>query len=212
MERIRQLRQAWQLASEHDSRLALYVFGAGGLVLAVLVGLGAATGLWWLYIVGVLLAMTTMLMVFGRRAQTAQYGQIEGQPGAAAAVLNVMRGQWFVTPAVAFTKKQDMIHRVLGRCGVVLVGEGDHGRVRQLLDKESRRLTKLLGSEVPVHTMVAGNGDDEVPLRRLQVELNRFKRVLGKTEVPRLERKLKPMDKGLPIPQGYLPNPGKKMR
>ena len=212
MERIRQLRQAWSATAEHDPRLPVFVLGTGGLVLAVFIGLGVATGMWWLYIVGVLLALTGMLIMFGRRAQSAQYSAIEGQPGAAAAVLNVMRGQWFVTPAVAFTKKQDMVHRVLGRCGIVLVGEGDHTRVRQLLDKEEKRLSRIMGSEVPIHTIVAGNGEDEVPINKLQFQLNKFKRVLPKTEVPRLDRKLKPMDKGVPMPKGYIPNPGKKMR
>jgi hypothetical protein len=35
-----------------------------------------------------------------------------------------MRGDWRVTPAVGFTREQDLVHRVLGKPGVILVAEG----------------------------------------------------------------------------------------
>jgi hypothetical protein len=36
---------------------------------------------------------------------------VEGQLGAAAAILNNMRGDWRVTPAIGFTRDQDLVHR-----------------------------------------------------------------------------------------------------
>ena len=60
---------------------------------------------------GVLAAM----IVFGRRAQGSAYRQVEGQPGAAAWVLEGMRGDWRVTSGVAGTAQLDAVHRVLGR-------------------------------------------------------------------------------------------------
>jgi hypothetical protein len=210
-ERIRQLRQAWQMTSEADPRMPLWVLGSGGATLAVFVVVGIlAGGVFW-YVVGVLLALTVMLVIFGRRTQAAQYAQIEGRPGAAAAVLETMRGQWFVSPAIAFSKKQDLVHRVVGRCGIVLVGEGSPARVKQLIGKEKTRLSRVAG-DISIHTLIVGDGEKQVPLDRLQVEMNKFKRELKKTEVPRLERKLKPLDRDLPVPKGYMPNPGKKMR
>ena len=209
-ERIAQLRQAWQLTAAQDPRLTLLVAGPALGTLAVFVVLGILFGWYW-WIVGVLLALTVAMIMFGRRAQSAQYAQIEGQPGAAAAVLNVMRGQWFVTPAVAFNKKQDLVHRVVGRCGIVLVGEGNPNGVKQLLAQERKRLGRISG-DVSIHTMVVGNGEKQVSLDRLQVAMNKLPRELKKTEVPKLERRLKPMDRDLPMPKGYMPNPGKKMR
>lgn len=209
-ERIAQLRQAWEATSQHDPRLTLVVVGPAVATLVAFVVLGVLTT--WIWIpVGVLAALTVALIMFGRRAQSAQYSAIEGQPGAAAAVLNVMRGQWFVNPAVAFNKKQDMVHRVLGRCGIVLVGEGNPNGVKQLLAQERKRLKRISG-DVPIHTIVVGEGEGQTSIHRLQVALTKLPRELKKTEVPKLERRLKPMDRDLPMPKGYMPNPGKKMR
>lgn len=212
-DRIDQLRRTWQVTHENDPRLPLWVFGPAGVVLVAFVVLGIVLGGWWWYVLGVLVAVTVGLALFGRRAQSAQFTAIEGQPGAAAAVLNVMRGQWFVSPAVAFSKKQDLVHRVVGRCGIVLVGEGSSpARVKQLVAKERTRLARFAG-DVPLHTVIVGNGDaGTVTLDRLQVALTKLPRELSKTEVPKLERKLKPMDRDVPLPKGYIPNPGKKMR
>jgi hypothetical protein len=79
------------------------------------------------------------------------------------------------------------------------------------MSKEKTRLTRIAG-DVSIHTMIVGEGDKQVSLQRLQVAMNKLSRELKKTEVPKLERKLKPLDRDLPIPKGYLPNPGKKMR
>ncbi len=211
-DRLSQLAQAWRQTAQSDPRMPLRVGLAAGGTLVLFVVLGIVTGWWFLHIVGVLAALTVAIIVFGRGVQNAQFTQIEGQPGAAAAVLNVMRGQWFVQPAVAFSKKQDFVHRVIGRCGIVLVGEGSPARVKQLLSREKSRMAKLAGGDVPVHTMVVGTREGDVALDKLQVELNKFKRELSKTEVPKLERRIKSMDRDLPMPKGYIPNPGKKMR
>lgn len=210
-QRIAQLRQAWELTSQHDPRLALVVFGPAGAALVVFVVLGIVLASWPMYVIGVLAATTVAMLMFGRRAQSAQYSAIEGQPGAAAAVLNVMRGQWFVNPAIAFNKKQDLVHRVVGRCGIVLVGEGNRSGVKQLLAQERKRLKRISG-DVTIHTIVVGDGEGETPLGRLQVRMTKLPRELKKTEVPKLERRLKPMDRDVPMPKGYMPNPGKKMR
>jgi hypothetical protein len=210
-ERIAQLRQAWEMTSQQDPRLALLVFGPAAATLVAFVVVGIVAGSWLWFVIAVLAAMTVGLVMFGRRAQSAQYSAIEGQPGAAAAVLNVMRGQWFVSPAIAFNKKQDMVHRVVGRCGIVLVGEGSRNGVKQLLAQERKRLKRISG-DVTIHTIVVGDGEGEVSISGLQVAMTKLPRELKKTEVPKLERRLKPMDRDLPMPKGYMPNPGKKMR
>ena len=210
-ERIAQLRQAWELTSQHDPRLALVVFVPTGITLVFFVIVGIVASSWLWYVVGVLAAATVALVMFGRRAQSAQYAAIEGQPGAAAAVLNVMRGQWFVSPAVAFNKKQDLVHRVVGRCGIVLVGEGNPNGAKQLLAQERKRLKRISG-DVPIHTIVVGEDEGQTSIHKLQVAMTKLPRELKKTEVPKLERRLKPLDRDVPMPKGYMPNPGKKMR
>lgn len=213
-ERLAQLRTAFDATRQHDDKLVPYLAAAVGGTFVVVLVLGIVIGQPILgTVLAIMLAMLAGLIVFGRRSQAAQYGMIEGQPGAAAAVLNTMRGQWFVTPAVAFNKKQDLVHRVIGRCGVVLVAEGSSStRVKQLVAQEKKKLKRVLG-DTPLNTIVVGDGEGETPLNRLQFTLTKLPRELSKTEVPKLERKLAPLDKGnIPIPQGYVPRPGKKMR
>jgi hypothetical protein len=206
-ERLRQLRTVWGQLREVDPAFQGWVLLGAIVGILVGVGLGFFIPIWTFVampLFGVLFGLLGALIVFNRRASKAQYTALEGQPGAAAAVLNAMRGQWFVTPAVAVNAKQDLVHRVVGRPGVVLVGEGSPQRVKGLLAKERKRLNRAVG-EIPVHTIVVGDRDGEVRLPKLQVTLNKLPRELKKTEVPKLERKLKPLDKGIPIPKGIDP-------
>ena len=67
---------------------------------------------------------------------------------------------------VAFNKQQDMVHRVVGPPGIVLVGEGNPHRVKTLLANEERRHARV-ASEVPIHQVVVGDGEGQVPLTKL---------------------------------------------
>jgi hypothetical protein len=203
-EKFKQFRLVWKQLREVDDRFGIYVFLGAIVGLLVGVGVGFLITIWAMPLFGVLFAGLGALATFNRRVQKAQYSAIEGQPGAAAAVLNTMRGQWFVTPAVAITAKQDMVHRVVGRPGIVLVGEGASQRVKGLLAKERKRLSKVAG-DTTVTTIVVGERDGEVPLKKLQVRISKLPRNLKKTEVPKLERRLKPLDKAPPIPKGIDP-------
>jgi hypothetical protein len=212
-ERIRQLMLVWRQLKQVDPRAVIWVGVAALLGVLVAVGLSWLIGWWWAIALVPLSAMMSAMIVFSRRAQRAQYAALDGQVGAAAAVLNTMRGQWFVSPAVAFNKQQDLVHRVVGRCGVVLVGEGSRQRVKGLLARERKRLSRVTG-EIPLHTVVVGDDKDkdEVPINKLQGHLTKLPRKLKKTEVPKLERKLKPLDQAPPIPPGVDPNAMNKPR
>lgn len=211
-EKLGQFRAAWQQLRQVDPQ-ALPMVLVGALVGALIgVGAGLLIGAPWAMILfGILGAATGALFVFSRRVQKAQYLAIEGQPGAAAAVLQVMRGQWFVTPAVAFSSKQDLVHRAVGRPGIVLIGEGSPQRTKSLLAKEKKRLSRVAG-DTPVHTVLIGEGEGQVSIRKLQVHLTKLPRELSKNDVPKLERKLKPLDRSMPIPKGIDPNQGNRPR
>ena len=73
---------------------------------------------------GVVLGALVAFIIFGRRAQKSVYRKAEGQTGAAAWALDNLRGKWRVTPGVAATGHFDAVHRVIGRPGVIFVGEG----------------------------------------------------------------------------------------
>lgn len=205
MKRIRQLAEAWRQLRQVDPR-AVPMVALGAVIGAVIgAGLGWLIAIWAAIAFGILLAFSGAMFVFSRRIQSAQYTMIEGQPGAAAAVLQVMRGQWFVSPAVAYSTKQDLVHRVVGRCGIVLVGEGAPQRTKALLAKEKKRLSRVAG-DTPVHAVLVGDGEGQVALSKLQMHLSKLPREMKKTEVPKLERKLKPLDKAMPMPKGIDPN------
>lgn len=210
-EKVRQFIDAFRQLREVDPRAVPWIFTAalGGLTFGVLVGL--LIEIWVAPLFGLMFMWIGGMLVFNRRLQKAQYSAIDGQLGAAAAVLNIMRGQWFVTPAVSVNTKQDMVHRVVGRCGVVLVGEGSGQRVKGLIAKERKRLSRVVG-DVTIHSVVVGDREGQVALRKLQAHLTKLPRELKKTEVPKLDRKLKPLDRSLPIPKGIDPGMANRPR
>lgn len=203
-ERFRQVRDAWRQLRSVDDRAVPYVLGAVLLGIAAGAGLGALLAIWAMVVFALLFAVLAGLGVLNWRLQKAQYAALDGQLGAAAAILNVLRGQWFVAPVVAVNAKQDMVHRVVGRCGIVLVGEGAPARVSNLLAKQRRRLERVAG-DVPIHEVVVGDGDGQVALRRLQRHLMKLRGSLSKRDVPQLARKLQSLDTAPPIPKGIDP-------
>lgn len=206
-ERLQQYGQAWTQVRAVDPKMVVWVLLGATIGLLLGVGFGAISPILpivSMVVFGLMFGLLGALLVFNRRATKAQMSAIEGQPGAAAAVLQTLRGQWFVTPAVAVNAKQDMVHRVIGRCGIVLVGEGAGQRVKGLLAKERKRMNRAIG-DITVTTIVVGDAEGETPLRKLQVTVTKLPRELKKDEVPRLERKLKPLDRDLPIPKGIDP-------
>lgn len=203
-DRFRQVAEAYRSLREVDSRALGYLIAAGMLGVLVGVGLASVVSVWAMPVFALIFAVFAMLITLNVRSQKAQYRVLDGQPGASAAVLQSMRGQWFVNPFVSLNAKQDMVHRVVGRCGIVLVGEGAHQRVKGMLVKEESRLRRAV-AEVPIHTLICGDDAGEVPLKKLHAYVTKLPKKLKSTEVPRLERKLKPFDKALPIPKGIDP-------
>ncbi len=204
--RLAQLRTAYAMTKKADPRVPLIMIVAGLGVLGVFVALGFALSRPIAFAVaGVFAGVLTSMIIFARRTERAAYTQIEGQPGAAAAVLNVLRRGWTVTPAVAVTRNQDAVHLALGRPGIVLIGEGAPHRVASLLANEKLRMTRIAG-EMPIHTVVAGNDDGQVPLRKLPRHLMKLPRALRPADVTSLNNRLRAVGgMTVPIPKGPLP-------
>lgn len=202
-------RQAYALAREHDKRVPLVLL-AWFLVPAIVVG-----GLLWFFVyppIGVLLGITTgmavMMWVFGRRVERAGYARLEGRTGAAASALAILRRGWHVQNAVAVTKNQDLVHRVVGRPGVILVGEGNPNRVRHLLIAEKKKHARVIG-ETPVYDVLVGDrGDDAVPVDKLVKHIQKLPRVIRPADITDLLQRLKALDAirpSLPVPKGPMP-------
>jgi hypothetical protein len=127
--------------------------------------------------------------------------------GAAAAVLQTLRGGWYVTPAVGVTKNQDIVHRVVGKPGIVLVGEGPSSRVAQLMAVKKKETARWV-PDIPIHEIFVGNDPDQVPLGKLNSKVMKLPRVLRAPEVAEVRRKLDAMSANqtaVPLPKGPLP-------
>jgi Domain of unknown function (DUF4191) len=190
--RIAQIRSVYRMAKQTDPRIGLIVFAVFLAVFALFLVIGFVFGHPILLgITGFLLGFLPATIVFGRRAERAAFAQVEGQPGAGMAVLNALRRGWTVTPVVAAAPRtQDVVHRAVGRPGVVLVAEGNPNRVAQLVMGEKRRLGRLLG-DVPVYDFVVGDGPGQVPLRRLQATMTKLPRNLRKDQVAEVNNRLR---------------------
>jgi hypothetical protein len=207
--RIKQLRMAATMIRE-SNRWALPIVALAGVgVLAVFVIIGLVTGLTaFLAPLGVLSGLAAAMIIFGRYAQAAQYSAIEGQPGAAAAILQTMRGGWTVTPAVAANRNMDVVHRAVGKPGVVLVGEGAPTRLPSLLAAEKKRISRV-AYDVPIYDMQVGNEEGQIPIRRLQRKLMRLPRNLKGQAVAELNFRLKALPPSLQAPKGPMPKTGR---
>lgn len=208
------MRAVWSLTRKSDPRLPLVVFGTALGVLAVAVVVGIVIGHpIYLTIIGLLAAMLTGTTVFGRRATGSMYKQVEGQPGAAASVLQTMRGEWRVTPAVAFNRNMDLVHRVVGRPGVVLIGEGNSPtQLRQLITDQKRRVARV-APETPIYDLVVGNDDGQIPLRRLQREMVKLPRNLSRKDIGAVEGRMRALGgTNVPLPKGPMPKSAKMPR
>jgi xanthosine utilization system XapX-like protein len=204
--RVEQMRAVYRLAAERDRLVLLKVGGPALAVLAVLVVVGLLIGqVVYFSLLAVLAAVGVGATLFGRRANSAIFAQVEGQPGAAAAIAQSLRGDWRVTPAVAVTRSFDIVHRVVGRPGVVLIGEGGPARVTQLIQQEKKRVGRVVG-DAPIYDVMVGEGEGQVPLRRLQRHLLKLPRNLRPKQVDALETRMRALGTaGAPLPKGPLP-------
>jgi hypothetical protein len=206
--RLAQIAQTYKMTRQADSKIGLVIAAVGIVTFGVILALGFLIDHpVWAAILGLLLAFLAMAVVFGRRAERAAFGQLEGKPGAAAAVLqNVGRG-WTVTPAVGMNKSQDVVHRAVGKAGVVLVGEGNPNRVKGLLANEKRKVSRVV-FDVPVHDFIVGNGEGELPLKKLRATLLRLPRTLSGPKTTEVNDRLKALGdlmSNMPIPKGPMP-------
>lgn len=204
--RVGQIRAAYTMTRRVDPMVGWITLAAAFLVFAVALALGLLVGHpVYAGFIGLMLALLAATVVFGKRAEKAAFAQVDGQPGAAAAALNMLRKGWTVTPAVAVTKNQDIVHRAVGRAGVVLIGEGSPTRVGSLLAIEKRKVARFV-PEVPVYDLQAGNHEGQIPLRKLNGRLMKLPRNLKSHQVTEVNRRLKALGTmNLPIPKGPMP-------
>ncbi|MBB1016578.1 DUF4191 domain-containing protein [Dietzia kunjamensis] len=210
-----QMWQALKIQSKQDKLLWPLMIGAVVLSTVVFFLLGMLWGgEWWMLPLGVLTGLMLAMVIFSRRVQNTVYSKAEGQPGAAAWALDQLRSGWRVNQAVAATTSFDAVHRVVGRCGIVIVGEGEPRRLKPLMAQEKKKVARVVG-DTPIYELIVGEEQDatpeQVPLRKLNRRLTRYPMNISRAKVDALDTRLRAlstktgiqnqMPKG-PVPQG----------
>lgn len=203
--RFRQIRMVAQLVHQSNPKALPIVFASALGTLALFVVLGFfISSPWFMIPLGVMAAIIVGLVIFGQIAQKTQYRLLEGQIGAAYGVLDTMRGNWVVTPAVAGNRNMDVVHRVVGRPGVILVSEGPSSRVASLLGAEKKKISRL-ASSVPIYDFQVGDEEGQIPLSKLQGTLAKLPRNLDKAQVNDLNDRLRALPVKPGMPGGPMP-------
>ena len=150
------------------------------------------------------LGFLAAFFLFTRFANTAAFSSIEGQMGAGASVLMSIRRGFVTTPAVNVNRDQDMVHRVSGKAGIILVGEGTQA-VRALIQDERKKMERFL-SGVPVSEVVVGDNQGQVSIRKLQKHLKKLPKKLNTVQLREVRARLRSVGGlNLPMPKGPMP-------
>jgi len=201
--RIKQIGMVFSFTAKRDKLFLPLVIGAVTIALALSVLLFFVIA-WFAIPLGIMLVLLAVLIVLNLRANKAMMAEAENQPGAAASIVEQMRGDFRVTPAVASTTQLDFVHLVISRAGVILLGEGNPGRVKGLIGQERKRLSKVIGS-ADLRDFMIGKAEGEMPLTKLRVTLMKLPRTLSPKDVNALDKRLKALTARPQLPKGAIP-------
>jgi hypothetical protein len=203
IQRLKQIGTVFTFTAKQDRWFVPLVTAAVLIPLAVSVALFFVFE-WWVIPFGILAILLAVLIVLNTRSNAAMMNMMEGQAGAAGHLIEQMRGDWRVKQAVASTTQMDVVHLVIARPGVILIGEGAPQRVRPLITEQKRRLGKVIGDS-PLYDYIIGNDEGQLSLRKLRMTLMRLPRNLSGKEVNALDRALTALTARPAMPRGALP-------
>jgi hypothetical protein len=162
--RIRQIIDVLALVIKRDRLailwLALATLGpiAAGIVYATLATGGEPVSSVVAIILGVLAGLLGFLIVLGQLTQRLMYSNLQGQPGAVSALIkNQLRRSWRGNDVpVRMNRNQDIVYRIVGRPGVVVISEGLRTRVAPLVEEVRKEVNRIVPG-VPVHLLHVGS-------------------------------------------------------
>lgn len=207
--RFAQIRDAYVLTRERDSKIGIWIGGTFGLTWAVCIALGFVFGSpIYATVVSLPVAVLAAVFLFSRRAEKSAYDSLEGTIGAGASVLMSIRKGWTTVAVVEVNKAQSMVHRSIGRPGIVLVGEGGND-VRSLLLDHRRKMERFCPG-TPITEVYVGDGEGRVSIRKLQRHVQKLPRVLTPAQTREVRTRLKSVGgMNIPLPKGPLPKGAK---
>ena len=208
--RPRQMVEVYKRTREVDSKLDLFVIGAGVGAALLAVVLGVLTqAAWWAWVpLALMLGLLAAMLVLTNRAKKGTFSRYAGQPGSAEVALSMLnKKKYQYNLAVAATRQLDIVHRVVGPCGIVLVGEGNPQQVRQLLAQEQKKHEQVAYG-VNVSTITLGDGPKQVKLSDLQKHIEKMPKVMEAIKMNEVQQRLRALDAvrpKAPLPRGPMP-------
>lgn len=224
--RLAQMKQVYQQTKAQDPNIGLILLLAFLVTFGVFLLIGFAIGHpIYLGLIGFLFGLIAAMFILGKRAEKAAYSSIAGTPGATGAAMSSLKRGWMYekepvaaeaggrTRNIRDVGNAAMVFRAVGRPGVVLVGEGPKGAAQRLLNSESKKVNRVAGREVPVHTMRVGTDTEGVPVKDLTKRMGKLDKKLTKAEVDAVTKRLRALGGAKPpIPQGTDPRNPKSAR
>jgi hypothetical protein len=202
--RLKQIGQVFRFTARQDKYFVPLLIGAVLIPLALTVVV-VLLGFGWVWVpIGIMVTLLAAMIVLNLRSNAAMMNVAEGQPGAAAQIVENMRGDWRVRPAATSTTQFDMVHVVIGRPGVILLAEGNPQRVRGLLGQEKKRLAKVIGN-APLYDYVIGTEEGQLPVRKVRSTMMRLPRNLTGKDVNALDKRLGALMARPQMPKGAIP-------
>lgn len=181
-----------------------------GLIIGFLISGASVLGLILWGFTGLLFGILGAMFLMTRLSTTAMYAKIDGMPGASGHVLSTSLGRsWSAsdTPVGINPKTQEAVYRVVGRGGIVIVGEGARGRLTRLINEE-RQKAQRVAHGVPVTVLYVGHGDDDVAIADLSKTIKKLPKAIDKATMAAVIRRIESVSQSLsslPIPKGIDP-------
>ncbi len=215
MGRLKQIRRAYQVTHEFDRKLPYLLIAAFVVPIAAF---WAFHYVWdhpiYLSMLGVMVGLLLAMILLVRRAKKATFKRYAGQAGSAEVALQMLPKQWISSPVIAATRQQDAVHRTLGPGGLVLIGEGDPGRLKPLLAGEVKKHQRVAYG-VTVTTIVMGEKEGQVPLSRLAEHIRKLPKTLPPNQITDVKQRLRALDAvrpPIPVPRGPMPTSPRQVK
>ena len=209
--RWRQLTETYKVTKQNDPQLPFFMIGAFVLTFALLLTIGFLLNspiIWG--ILGLSAGLLAAMEIFAYRARKAIYKRFDGQAGSAEVALQMLPKKWASTPVITANRHMDAIHRTIGPGGLILIGEGDPGRLRPLLASEKRKHEQVAYG-VEVKTIQMGKGAGQVPLDKLTDHIKKMPKSLTPAKIGEVTQRLRALDAmrpKAPIPKGVINTKG----
>ena len=212
---FRQIKEVYKTTAKDEPKTHLLVIGSTVLVAVAIFGLAIIIGgglkpLTWMWLpLALMTGVLVGMLILMRLAKRAALARSKGQIGSAQTALGMLNDKKYtVDLGVAATRELDLVHRVIGPGGIVLIGEGAPGRTRALMAQAVRRYEQV-SYGTPVTQIMLGDAANQVSLNNLQKHIEKMPKVLEKYQITEVLQRSKALDlkSAAPVPKGPLPTP-----